>query len=109
MDLLKFHHNCFGNSTAGYGVKDLDDSQLAKKKNPAKWCSLTDFAHISFAFNETYVHVLKCSDVNACGGNSYSICMFVYFMCKVTVKRVRFVISRTDNGKACVRSCGEFG
>lgn len=32
MDLLKCHHNCFGNRTAGYGVKDLDDSQLAEKK-----------------------------------------------------------------------------
>lgn len=43
MNLLKFHHNCFGNWTTGYGVKDLDNSQLAAQKNKnRKWCSLMD-------------------------------------------------------------------
>lgn len=59
MDLLKFHHNCFGKRTAGYGVKDLDNSQLCEKNKTtaAKWCSLMDFAQISFALCKAYVHV----------------------------------------------------
>ena len=53
MDLLKFHHNCFGNRTTGYGVKDLEISQLTgKKTTTAKQCSLMDFAYILLVLNE---------------------------------------------------------
>lgn len=44
IDLLKFH-KCFGNTTARYGVKDLDASQPADRKNLLsgfhKWTLLT--------------------------------------------------------------------
>lgn len=61
MDLLKFHHNCFGNRTVWYGVKDLEHSQPAEEKKKQKTkpaqCSSMDFAHISVALNEAYAHV----------------------------------------------------